>query len=618
MEASKPAEENALPVYQKFEIADLGVLYLRKSNLASKWNLPEAAIAMPTINAKINLPPIIIPSSGRSKTALLDLSDAMEGKEDYIEIVVVREDEKDEYLSTTLHHDAIDVFVMKSLGHNTIGEARMVSKKLGQYITKEAAGRNFMFLLDDNILFWNGVTLINDPCSLFKLESNSKTSQRSDISLYQMLSHFSRNNFQEVKDFNILGFSIGAHKSITRRKLAYGRKHVAAAVLINIQKSTGIDYNPKAWAMEDIDFNMRTDQLSSRNTNEGVIVKCLRFVAFKKKLRGGGVVPCDVPEDVVQLMRQAPDWTGVEVRKKERCTLTLSEAQTRIQPGISGTSGVGRGGQKRGNAVGRGRGRGGGKEGEQGRRRGAGPKGRGRGGEQPRGGGQGRRDGQEGGQRGEQGGARGRGRGVEREGGGGGGKTVGGEKRIGRGGGRRGGQGGGIGAGARGGRVNGQQGEGNGNEGGGEAGEHGQVGGGTGGIENRGRGGQGRGRGTGQKSKISEILMGGKAPQVKTEDTDVGSQKSFDITKFKILLSEARQIPADEKRLEEDERELKAREEKLHEEMRKLDADKRSLGEARKALAMRKRKYDEMEQEAFANQDATFNGGLVSRRQRPN
>ena len=112
--------------------------------------------------------------------------------------------------------------------------------------------------------------------------------------------------------------------------------------------------------------------------------------------------------------------------------------------------------------------------------------------------------------------------------------------------------------------------------------------------------------------------MGGKAPQVKTEDTDVGSQKSFDITKFKILLSEARQIPADEKRLEEDERELRAREEKLQEEMRKLDVDKRSLGEARKALAMRKRKYDEMEQEAFANQDATFNGGLVSRRQRPN
>ena len=76
-----------------------------------------------------------------------------------------------------------------------------------------------------------------------------------------------------------------------------------SAVLINLQKSKDVDYNPKAWAMEDIDFNNRTHNLSSRDRDEGVIAKCLRFVACKKKLREGGVVPRDYPEEVMLLMQ---------------------------------------------------------------------------------------------------------------------------------------------------------------------------------------------------------------------------------------------------------------------------------------------------------------------------
>ena len=110
-------------------------------------------------------------------------------------------------------------------------------------------------------------------------------------------------------------------------------------------------------------------------------------------------------------------------------------------------------------------------------------------------------------------------------------------------------------------------------------------------------------------------MTGGKKPLVKTEDTDIVSHRSFDI---RILLSEARQIPADEKRLEEDERELRAREEKLQVELRKLKEDKSRIDEEKKSLAMRKRKYGEMEQVAYANQDAAFNDGLESKRQRPN
>ena len=61
----------------------------------------------PTVKKTIKKPPIMIPSSGRLTTALLDLTDAMDSKEDYIEIIVVREEEKEEYLSMTLNHPAL-------------------------------------------------------------------------------------------------------------------------------------------------------------------------------------------------------------------------------------------------------------------------------------------------------------------------------------------------------------------------------------------------------------------------------------------------------------------------------------------------------------------------------
>merc|ERR1712012_1473065 len=188
----------------------------------------------------------------------------------------------------------------------------MVAKKLGEQITKSKK-MNFIFLLDDNILCWQGVTLINDPHPMFGLEPSHITSQSTDISLLRLLKHFS---CAVVEDFNIIGFSIGTHKSIYRRKLAYGRKHVMAAVLLNLAKSKGIDYNAKAWAMEDIDFNLRTNERSSSNEDQGVIVKCLRYVATKAKLPAGGVVPCDPPEDVRQMMKEAEQWTGVAVKER--------------------------------------------------------------------------------------------------------------------------------------------------------------------------------------------------------------------------------------------------------------------------------------------------------------
>ena len=54
------------------------------------------------------------------------------------------------------------------------------------------------------------------------------------------------------------------------------------------------------------------------NHENGVIVKCQRFIASKKRL-DGGIIPKDVPPQIEELMRTDVDWkTSSIVRSKRR------------------------------------------------------------------------------------------------------------------------------------------------------------------------------------------------------------------------------------------------------------------------------------------------------------
>ena len=221
-----------------------------------------------------------MPSSGRADCALLDLSQSMEGAT-YVQIVAVREEEQDAYLKVALAHRNLDVYVIKErhCPYKTIGQARHALKMLGERITK---GRGWIFMCDDNISHWNGVTLINDPCPMFYKEASCEESQLSDISLYKVLTHFSSKSFKEAAKFSIVGFSMFSKRQIRKKRSAYARAHVFAAVLLNLKKLTKVNYNKRAWAMEDIAFNRSTNELSSFNPDDGVIVQARRYVAYKK------------------------------------------------------------------------------------------------------------------------------------------------------------------------------------------------------------------------------------------------------------------------------------------------------------------------------------------------
>ena len=68
--------------------------------------------------------------------------------------------------------------------------------------------------------------------------------------------------------------------------------------------------------MEDIDFNLKTNELSTTDTNNGLIVKCMRYVGSKKKIKGGGVVPKDIPDDIFQMLQCSAEWTVAGDEKK--------------------------------------------------------------------------------------------------------------------------------------------------------------------------------------------------------------------------------------------------------------------------------------------------------------
>ena len=186
---------------------------------------------------------------------------------DYVQIVAVREEEKDDYFKVALAHPDLDVYVIKDQGHKkTIGQARHALKMLGEKITRGRRPR-WIFMCDDNISHWSGVTLINDPCPMFGKKPSDEESQLSDISLKSLLTHFSS---EELAKFSIVGFSMFSKKQIRNKRSAYARAHVFAAVLLNLDKLTKVKYNKRHWAMEDIAHMGSEGRLySSKSTNGG-------------------------------------------------------------------------------------------------------------------------------------------------------------------------------------------------------------------------------------------------------------------------------------------------------------------------------------------------------------
>ena len=275
--------------YYVFQIPNmpnsLGELHVHKTEFYKHFTFIGG---VPRINNCLEYPPIIIPSSGRWNTALLDLSEAMENDTNYVQVVVIYNNEAEEYKRFFASYPKICFFVMSiKLQIPSVGCSRFVSKKVAEQLV-EGSNKDFAFFLDDNILCWDGIVLKNDPAPMFDVEVLGDRSQKTHTSLLQVMKFASNPETCSLGKFTIVGFLTGTRQNQQKLKSAFLRRHVHVAVLLNLRHLKGTDYNSMMIAMEDIEFNMRASELV--HPGHGVFVKCLRYVPVKKHIGGGGVV----------------------------------------------------------------------------------------------------------------------------------------------------------------------------------------------------------------------------------------------------------------------------------------------------------------------------------------
>eukprot|EP01043_Picozoa_sp_COSAG02_P082563 COSAG02_NODE_20756_length_816_cov_13.518033_2_plen_194_part_01 len=182
--------------------------------------------------------PVLMPSAGRyqpsgtaGKQALLDISDMMLSQSRapatrYLQIVAVKRSEIEGYKEQFPEHTFLELpEICDKLG---IGASRYYMKQLAHILVDESFP--YCVVLDDNIVFWKGVTLRNDPFEQFGTKSCADKCLFSDVSMWDVLQHF-QVNLQSLERTSEQIAVYGFHKyqpQRTKFSSAYARKHVCS------------------------------------------------------------------------------------------------------------------------------------------------------------------------------------------------------------------------------------------------------------------------------------------------------------------------------------------------------------------------------------------------------
>jgi len=262
-------------------------LWVPDADMDQWWNgpLPDAP---PTLKVEADVGrdrvrfPIYMPSAGRANTALLDLSAALENTA-AVHIIVVKHRESDEYRRGRSHMTFL--VLPPSADELGIGASRLWIQRFAARVMDPAFP--YCAVLDDNIEYWKGRTLPNDPHPQFGL-APTEHAQFSDISLARVLRDFADDDFvrDELPHFAIVGFARCSGRNDGAARYAYRRTHVYSAVLLNLEllNRCGVEYDPRVHIWEDIDVGERVHDAAPR----GLLVKCLRYMQQKRQMFSGG------------------------------------------------------------------------------------------------------------------------------------------------------------------------------------------------------------------------------------------------------------------------------------------------------------------------------------------
>ena len=258
--------------------------------------------------------PIFTPSSGRAQEgrhALLDRSKAMVDAQsgdprEYVQIVVVKSTEAEDYRR---HWPNLDFFVLPRWADTLgVGAARFCLKRLAERICPRSYP--YCLVLDDNIKFFVGVTLVRDSQNLFGGTIPIDAARLCNQPLWEALNYLQDPEFVDLKDFAVLGFH-RMGKYTAQLKVPFVRQHVYKCVLLNLNRLEGLDYDAAVWAAEDVDFAKRLvcacfpppgsnyhgqlclpvrkppGRCVSWNGANEIICKIRRFGFYQQRLKGG-------------------------------------------------------------------------------------------------------------------------------------------------------------------------------------------------------------------------------------------------------------------------------------------------------------------------------------------
>jgi hypothetical protein len=260
--------------------------------------------------------PILMPTYGRPYKAKLELSGMMKYKK-HVHIVCLKRSQFESYCKVWPDHT---FFILpdsaESLG---IGASRWWIAKLAQKICSDLQCR-MIYMGDDSVYGFGGLTLPDDPQPVHHVLSYKRQPRykRNFISLFDMMKHFEKMKANDLRKVAAIGFKRKGQKPVSKK--AYERRHIVSAGFFNVDKLNldGCCFNPKIWAMEDLDFNLRVSGVTRTIDSNGIydnfgkdgalVVRCNRYLQYKVNFKSGGCVAqtqTETSDNIPEAMKQS-------------------------------------------------------------------------------------------------------------------------------------------------------------------------------------------------------------------------------------------------------------------------------------------------------------------------
>eukprot|EP00930_Biecheleria_cincta_P040131 TRINITY_DN27527_c0_g1_i1.p1 TRINITY_DN27527_c0_g1~~TRINITY_DN27527_c0_g1_i1.p1 ORF type:complete len:1470 (-),score=292.07 TRINITY_DN27527_c0_g1_i1:59-4468(-) len=237
--------------------------------------------------------PVFIPSAGRSavddEVGMLDLSATMVDSDGnplrFLQVVAVRASEVEKYRMSAPFFVVMELPTCTTVQHAHYGAMKPEELGVGcsrHWLIRLAAKlqSDYVFMLDDSVRAWRGVTLVDDPNPLFGAPPGPEASFK-PIPMAQVLQHFAEPNFLRDLMPKLVAMGFGrCSPEMKKARRAFCRSHIYSAYLLNISKVCGdeLNFRQDLFIWEDFVFNIRAHD----------VVKCQRFAMMKRCFHSGG------------------------------------------------------------------------------------------------------------------------------------------------------------------------------------------------------------------------------------------------------------------------------------------------------------------------------------------